>query len=135
LVELTRAAGFELPGVERTVIDYMRSRANRRWKTVEVFTFAARKLGADEAPSVSAVGDAPPWLMFSHLPIPAFPGLEGYVPEHPMLGYLGKLIDGKRTLADLAARVVADHGARPEAALDGTRAMLALLHKAASAPR
>jgi uncharacterized protein YbaR (Trm112 family) len=134
LVELTHAAGFALPRLNLTVIDYMRSRANRRWKTVEVFTFAARKPVTDVEP-LGAVGDAPAWLMFSHLPIPHFPGLQGYVPDHPMLGYLGGLIDGKHTLSDLASRMVAEHGARPDSALDGTRAMLALLHKAATAPR
>jgi uncharacterized protein YbaR (Trm112 family)/SAM-dependent methyltransferase len=132
LIELAGKAGFALPGLERTVIDYMRSHANRRWKTVEVFTFAARKQAPDEAPVASSPGDAPAWLVFSHLPIPRFAGLAGYVPDHPMLAYLAKLIDGTRTLGDLAARVVADHGARPEAALDGTRAMMALMYKAAS---
>ena len=42
LVELIRAGGFELPGLSRTVIDYMRSRGNGRWKMVEVFTLLRR---------------------------------------------------------------------------------------------
>ena len=50
-----------------------------------------------------------------------------------MLGYLAGLIDGQRTLQDLAARMVKDHGARPDAVLAGTRAALALLWQSARA--
>jgi uncharacterized protein YbaR (Trm112 family) len=127
LEELVALAGFERGPATTTTIDYMRSRATGRGKTADVLTFAARRGAA-----VPVSDGAPPaWLLFSHLPVPRFPGLDAYTPEHPMLAYLAGLIDGRRTAADLAARVIADHGARPDAALAGTRAMLTLLWQTA----
>ena len=114
----------------RTPIEYLHSRSNARWKVIDAFTFAGRKR-AVEAGSTEVSGDAPPaWLLFSHVPVPPFAQAAGYQPDHPMLGYLMKLLDGKRTSADLAASFVSEHGAKPEAALDGVRAMLALIIKA-----
>jgi hypothetical protein len=106
----------------------MSSRASARGKTAEVLTFAARKL---EPSTPAGDGEPPAWLLLAHLPIRRFPGLDTYKPEHPILGYLAGLIDGKRTLEDLAARMIADHGARPDAALAGTQAALALLWQTA----
>jgi uncharacterized protein YbaR (Trm112 family) len=128
LYELIRLGAFDLSTPAVTTIDYMHSAASARGKTAEVVTFAARKL--DPGAAVST-GDPPAWLLLSHLPIARFPGLDVYQPEHPMLGYLAGLIDGKRTLEDLAARMIEDHGARPDAVLAGTRAALGLLWKTA----
>jgi hypothetical protein len=132
LLELLRAGGFALPGLTRTPIDYMHSRASGRWKKLEVFTFAARR---EELPvATGELGDEPPyWLMLPHLPVPRFAGLGSYKPEHPMLGYLVSIIDGRRSLRDLADKFIAEHGARPDAALEGTRAMLALLYNSVKA--
>jgi uncharacterized protein YbaR (Trm112 family)/SAM-dependent methyltransferase len=128
--ELIALAGFELAApVQRTPIEYLHSRSNARWKVIEAYSFAAQKRELTPA-GTSVAGPPPAWLLFSHVPVPPFAQAAGYQPEHPMLGYLMGLIDGKRTSADLAARFVAEHGAKPEAALDGVRAMLALIIKA-----
>jgi uncharacterized protein YbaR (Trm112 family) len=129
LYELMELGAFELLGTPRiTAIDYMRSRSSARGKTADVLTFAARKR---PLPTSYPDADPPPWLLLSHLPIPRFRGLDAYVPEHPMLAYVAGMIDGQRTLADLTARMIKDHGARPDAALNGTRAILGMLWQAA----
>ncbi len=130
LAQLIHAGGFTRPALTTTVIDYMKSEANGRWKKLEVYTFAARKEDVGATTFSPGEGDAPTWLMFTHLPIPRLPGLDDYQPDHPLLGYLKGLIDGKRTLDDLIERVKEDHKPRPETAREGTRAMLALLVKA-----
>jgi SAM-dependent methyltransferase/uncharacterized protein YbaR (Trm112 family) len=127
MYELIRLGAFELGPPTITKIDYMHSRASGRGKSAEVSTFAARKLEATSPPA----HDPPAWLLLGHLPIERFPGLDSYKPEHPMLGYLAGLIDGRRTLEDLAARMIQDHGARPDAAFSGTRAALSLLWQSA----
>jgi SAM-dependent methyltransferase/uncharacterized protein YbaR (Trm112 family) len=132
LYDLVRLGAFDLGPPTITTIDYMHSRASARGKTAEVLTFAARKREATSGPPDQ---DPPAWLLLGHLPIARFPGLASYQPEHPMLGYLAGLIDGKRTLEDLAARMVQDHGARPDAVLAGTRAALSLLWQSARRPR
>ena len=136
LYELVRLAGFELGEPRVTRLEYMSSAASSRTKTHEVITFAARKPATPPPPSPELpAGEKPPaWLVLSHLPIPRFTGLDRYKPDHPLLGYLVGLIDGQRTLADLAARMVKDHGARADAALIGTRAMLALVLAAVRNP-
>ncbi len=128
LYELIRLGAFELPAPVVTTIDYMHSAASARGKSAEVLTFAARRV---EPQAAAAAADPPPWLLLGHLPISRFPGLDAYKPEHPMLGYLAGLIDGKRTLEDLARRMIEDHGARPDAVLAGTRAALGLLWQSA----
>jgi hypothetical protein len=75
-------------------------------------------------------GSPPAWLMLPHLPVPRFPGLDGYKPDHPMLVYLVGLIDGQRTLQDLARKMIDEHGARPDAALTGVRAMFGVIFDA-----
>jgi hypothetical protein len=74
-------------------------------------------------------------MVLSHLPIPRFEGLDAYKPDHPLLVYLQKLIDGNATLDDLAQRMIDEHGARPDAALDGTRALVNVLIGAARGER
>jgi uncharacterized protein YbaR (Trm112 family) len=129
LRELIVMSGFAVAAPARTPIEYLHSRSNGRWKVIEAFTFTAQKL--PPSPGSTALTEAPPaWLLFAHLPVPPFAQAAGYKPDHPMLGYLMGLMDGQRTSADLAARFVADHGAKPEAALDGVRAMLTLMIKA-----
>jgi uncharacterized protein YbaR (Trm112 family) len=126
LYELLPLAGFQLLGEPVvTRIDFMQSRAAARGKVVDVINFAARRgePGATEAPA----GSPPAWLMLPHLPVPRFAGLDGYRPDHPMLVYLVGLIDGQRTLQDMARKMIDDHGARPEAALTGVRAMFGLI--------
>jgi uncharacterized protein YbaR (Trm112 family) len=129
VVELIALAGFDPVKPRRTPIEYLRSRSNARWKVIEAFTFATRKreVGADDSEVTSPV--PPAWLLFEHLPVPPFAQAAGYTPEHPMLEYLVGLLDGKRTSRELAARFVAEHGAKPEAALDGVRAMMNLIIK------
>jgi uncharacterized protein YbaR (Trm112 family) len=124
LYQLVALGAFEMGPPRITRIDYMRSPAAARGKTADVLTFAARRLAPVPA---SPDQDPPPWLLLGHLPIPRWPGLEGHQPEHPLLGFLAGLIDDQRTLGDLATRMVTEHGARPDAALEGTRAMLTLL--------
>jgi uncharacterized protein YbaR (Trm112 family) len=129
LYELMPLAGFQLRGEPVTTrIDFMHSRAAARAKVVDVVNFSARRteLGAAPVPE----GSPPAWLMLPHLPVPRFPGLDGYKPDHPMLVYLVGLIDGQRTLQDMARKMIDEHGARPDAALTGVRAMFGVIFDA-----
>jgi uncharacterized protein YbaR (Trm112 family) len=132
LAELIALAGFSAitPRIER--IEFMSSPVAAHAKISHVLSFAARKL--DPLPTPPAT-DPPAWLLLSHLPIPRFPGLDEFDHEHPLLRYLKARIDGKATLADLAGKMITEHGARPDAALDGTRAMLNLMLDATRAQK
>jgi SAM-dependent methyltransferase len=125
LCELVRLAGFELGTIRKVWLDLLRSRASGRARSELALLFAAKKTDAAVVDS-----DVPRWLVLSHIAIPRFSGLDGYRPEHGVLAYIARQIDGKTTLADIASRMVKEHGARPDAALDGTRALLSIVYQA-----
>jgi uncharacterized protein YbaR (Trm112 family)/SAM-dependent methyltransferase len=127
LASLVRLAGFEAGPVEEGEIQLLGTRAAANGRTERVLAFSARK-PATAAPVEAS--DPPAWLLFSHLPIPRFPGLGRYQPEHPVLAYVARAIDGKATLRDLADAMIKEHGARPDAALPGTRGLLAIVYQA-----
>jgi hypothetical protein len=122
--DLTERAGFALLSHRTASLDLLRSSASARRRREQALVSIARK---SATPSTSPDG-VPPWLLFSHVPIPRFAGLESAAGE-PLVAYLAGVIDGTRTLRDVAARMVADHGARPDAALDGTRALLTAIYQ------
>jgi uncharacterized protein YbaR (Trm112 family) len=126
LFELADLAGFTPGEPRRERIDFLKSPSSGPVRNESVLAFAARKRSAEPGP---ADREPPAWLMLPHLPIPRFPGLDGYKAEHALLAYLATLIDGTLTLQDLAARMIKDHGARPEAALEGTRALMTVLRQ------
>jgi len=125
LATLVERAGFAAGPVRQEQVELLTSRAAANRRQERVLTFAARKQA-----EVAAGGDPPSWLLFSHLPIPRFAGLERFSPEHPVLAFVARAIDGTATLGDIAARMIEEHGARPEMALAGTRALVHMVHQA-----
>jgi uncharacterized protein YbaR (Trm112 family) len=127
LSALIGLAGFELGELAEAEIQLLGSRAAANGRTDRVFAFAARKPAT--APAQPEV-DPPVWLLFSHLPVPRFGGLDTYRPDNAVVATIVAAIDGQRTLRDLAKLVVEKHGARPDAAVAGTRALLSLVYQA-----
>jgi uncharacterized protein YbaR (Trm112 family) len=125
LATLVALAGFEAGPVREEQVELLRSTAAANTRHERVLTFVARKA----TPAASGSADPPPWLLFPHLPIPRFAGLDGFRPEHPVLAFVARAIDGNATLGNIAARMVAEHGARPDAALAGTRALLTIVYR------
>jgi hypothetical protein len=123
-LDLIHRAGFEVTAQRAECVDVLRSGANARRRSERSLAITAKKVD----PPRSAPDGVPSWLLFSHVPIPRFTGLDGS-PNEPILAYVASLIDGTATLRDIANRMIADHGARPEAALDGTRALVSVLYQ------
>jgi hypothetical protein len=126
LYTLTQLAGFGLGEHQEAEIQLLGTRAAANGRTERVLSFTARK---PSTPPALASSDPPPWLLFSHFPIPRFAGLDSFKPEHPVLGYVARAIDGTHTLRDLADAMIKEHGARPDAALPGTRALLSIVYQ------
>jgi len=127
LATLIGLAGFELGELKEAEVQLLGTRAAANGRTDRVFAFAARKPATAPSPPAS---DPPAWLLFSHLPVPRFAGLDAYRPDHPVVATIVAAIDGQRTLRDLAQVVIDQHGARPDAAVAGTRALLSLVLQA-----
>ena len=126
LTTLAGLAGFEPGPVQEAELQLLGSRAAAHGRSERVLAFSARKLAAPAASD----GEPPAWLLFSHLPVPRFAGLDGYRADHPVVATIVAAIDGRLTLRDLARIVVEKHGARPDAAVAGTRALLSLVYQA-----
>jgi hypothetical protein len=124
LVQLARAAGFELCFRKETTLDLLKSDASASGRTERVIACRFRKTEPD-----AGVADVQPWLEFAHRPLPQVPDLPANVRQHPVLGWLAGEIDGTRTLWDLSRALVRQHGARPEVALQGTRALAKVLYQ------
>jgi hypothetical protein len=122
--DLCHRAGLPIAAHRFERADLLRSTANTRGRSERILVSVANKA----APPADAPDGVPPWLLFAHVPIPRFAGLEA-APAEPVLAYVAGLIDGKTTLRDIALRMIRDHGARPDAALDGTRALLTALYQ------
>jgi uncharacterized protein YbaR (Trm112 family) len=129
LAALVKLAGFSSGAVRSDDVELLSSRAAANGRRERVLTFAARK----EASLPASDADPPAWLMLPHLPIPRFPGLDAFRPDHPVLKFVADAIDGKASLGDIAGRMIKEHGARPDAALGGTRALLTVLYRSARA--
>jgi hypothetical protein len=129
LFALSSLAGFDLSEKRTARVDLLTSAASGRSRSEQVLASVARKV---DPPPVRFDGDVPGWLLFAHLPIPRFPGLDSYQPEHGVLAYVARKIDGHATLGDIASCMIREHGARRDAALPGTRALLSIVYQACS---
>jgi hypothetical protein len=128
LAALVELAGFTAPQLREDPIELLRSEAAAGGRHERVLTFAVRK----QDPPTTTEGAPPAWLMLPHLPIPRFPGLDAFRPEHPVLAFVARAVDGRATLGDITARMVKEHGARAEVALAGTRALLTIVYRSCS---
>ncbi|HEX9294680.1 MAG TPA: methyltransferase domain-containing protein [Polyangiaceae bacterium] len=124
---LSALAGFDVSEKRIGRIDLLTSQASARSRTEQVVASAACKA---DPPPLRFDGQVPAWLLLAHLPIPRFAGLDGYRPEHGVLAYVARKIDGKATLGDIAACMIQEHGARKDAALHGTRALVTIVYQA-----
>ena len=99
IIELVTLAGFKplYENVETT--PYLKTPLSAQLRTEQVWTFTAQAPLADSALPVST---PPAWILLPHLPIPA---LQIARPSDPALQHLLNLIDGKRSVNDIAAQL------------------------------
>jgi hypothetical protein len=72
---------------------------------------------------------APAWLERSDLPIPLLPELQGRQLELRVLAYVASLVDGRRSLRDVAGTLVEQRLMTESEAEPTVRAFLARLHE------
>ena len=90
-----------------------------------VFRFAARKTG--EAPAVDIPDPAPPWVANSLTPIPITPSLIALGRTSMFTAGVLSMIDGQRSIVDVARELGAAWGVDPARLQDELRAFLARL--------
>jgi SAM-dependent methyltransferase len=103
LFALAERAGFRIGPWTASSRPSLVSKHIGRGKVEWVMTVAARKLDA-----VRPASDGPPaWLLFRHVPVPAFAGQSLVWNPDPLVQTVMSSIDGQRTLDDIARLVAA----------------------------
>ncbi len=110
--DIVSDAGFEV-GLQRdATLPYMRSPASRHGRLETVALFAADK--RRRGPREPADGGPPPWLRDTALPVPRSEPLALAADASRIQAVLLALVDGQRSVDDLA-RIVAEQGLLPGA--------------------
>ena len=112
LFDLAARSGFRVDQWQTDSAPYLVSKLNGRGKMAWVLAFSATKLET-LSDGGSPEDGPPPWLVFRHLPIPTFPGQSLFWSETPLFQMVVSVIDGSRTLDDIA-RLVAARAPRSE---------------------
>ena len=93
-------AGFAPPHTREQSIPYMCSPASRHGRRESVFTFAARKTSDVDAPARHKA--LPDWIVTGKEPVPLLQSFRSQAMSTQIYSYIMTLIDGKRTIADMA---------------------------------
>jgi hypothetical protein len=99
--DLVASSAFELGKRGRTDVPYFDSPASGSRRVETVFWFAARKAGEAE-PFVSPDDTTPPWIADASLPVPLPPPLVAFGQKSVFAGSVISLIDGARSLSEVA---------------------------------
>lgn len=103
--DLAAGAGFELVQRSRDDVPYFDSPASGSRRIETVFSFAARKTTETAAQALPASDFDPPWITDPARPIPLTEGLVAFGRKSVFAGSVISLVDGRRSLDDVAAEM------------------------------
>jgi len=125
--EIVGGAGFESPQLQSSRQPYLASPASRHSRVEEVVTFAVHKLREAELP----LRPLAPWLADPRHPVPLLPEVADHALALRVRGYVASLVDGRRSMSDIAARLVEERLLPPAEATGIVRDYLQRLHEEA----
>jgi hypothetical protein len=125
VLELVGLGGFELLSHDRQDIPYFDSPVSGSRRTDTVFRFVARKTA--DARSVEIPETLPPWIANPLLPIPVTPAMVALGRTSMFTTGVLSMIDGTRSIVEVARSLGAAWGVEPERLHDELRAFLARL--------
>ena len=99
-LEIVTEAGFAAPVTRETLIPYMCSPASRHGRQETVLTFAATRTGDVNAPARHRA--LPDWIVTGKEPVPLLQSFQSQALSTQIYSYIMSLIDGKKTIADMA---------------------------------
>ena len=127
VLEIAAEQGFAKTHVEERLIPYMRSPASRHSRLETVVTFAARKeRSADLPPPFSAL---PEWLIDATQPVPLSAAFQSNALSTRIYAFIMSLIDGRRSLKEMAALLVQQRLMAPEDAEPAIRGFLIKMYE------
>lgn len=119
-------AGFAPPRLQEDTIPYMRSPASRHSRVETIVTWLATKEGDVAAPQARVL---PEWLLRRDLPVPRTPAIEMQAVASRVHAFLLALINGERSVQDMARMLVEQRLMPADEAEAQVRLFLARLHE------
>jgi uncharacterized protein YbaR (Trm112 family) len=127
VLEIVASAGFDPVVPREEALRYLCSPASRHGRVESVVTFVAtRRTDVAEPPPPAR---QPSWLVRADLPVPLSAGLERRQLELRVLSYVASLVDGRRSVHEVARVLVEQRLLAPAEAEPMVRAFLARLHE------
>ena len=99
-IGIVESAGFSAPVVREETIPYMCSPSSRHGRQETVFTFAATKESSVKTPPRHKA--LPDWIVTGKEPVPALKSFRSQAMSTQIHSFIMSLIDGKRTINDMA---------------------------------
>jgi SAM-dependent methyltransferase len=127
LLDMITGAGFAIARTDLSVIDYLASPSSCQSRREKVLTLAALKTG--EAPAAAPFQPMPEWLLDPTIPIQPLPNFRDVGRVHAIYAGVIQLIDGRRSLRDLAASFSQAFKLAPEEAESTLRRFVAQLYE------
>jgi len=122
-----RQAGFAEPAIGEQTIPYMCSPASRHARMEKVVTWCARKERAVTLPPGD--GPLPQWLVVSDRAVPQLENFQVQAVATRIHAFLMSLIDGKRSIQDIARMLVEQRLIAPEDAETAVRRFLTRMYE------
>ncbi len=126
-LELLPAAGFGAPRVREATVPYMRSPASRHSRLEQVVTWVTEKVASpSETPRTRVLPD---WLLDATRSIPKTRAFEMQQVSSRVHAFLLAMINGERSLRDMARMLVEQRLMAPDEAESQVKIFLAKLHE------
>lgn len=119
-------AGFGEPRIHEDTIPYMRSPASRHSRVETIVTWVVEKTAEVDAPRAR---ELPEWLQRTDLPVPRTPPIEMQAVASRVHAFLLALINGERTVRDMARMLVEQRLMPADEAETHVKLFLARLHE------
>ena len=130
--ELIGEAGFKSANLQEDRQPYLQSPASRHGRIESVVTWSVRKEQEAVMPDTGTV--IPKWIENPDLPVPLLPEFSSRVLAMRVYAYVASLIDGQRSLQDIAKVLVEERLMTPEEAAPAVRGFLLRLHEESLSP-
>jgi hypothetical protein len=126
VLEVVAAAGFSVEMQREDAVPYLGSPASRHARLESVVTFTAAK--RDECTAPARARRSPEWLERTDLPVPLLPEIAGRQLELRVLAYVASLVDGRRSIREVAQVLVEQRLMSADEAEPTVRGFLRRLH-------
>ena len=135
LREIAEGQGFEISGSQDMRLPYLNSPHSRMHRSELVHTLLAVRKAQTVKQSTCAQADSPPWLQDTSLPIPRTEEFRLQLTTTRIRAFLMGLIDGKRSVRDIAKVLEQERLMPASEAFGAVRNFLSTMHDEAQARR